>query len=172
MEIQLYDNFKSMQKKCCATAGCALNADAQIKACHGYSPVQLSSYQHYSKALRHDICQEACCRVWPHHQEHIQVKYCCPCTLWGSTLSQLLFNLEVIFMTALGKLMALFPYRGKKKKTKKMWEVQHTIHTSIWMWWPGKEGEVRALGFFFFYIATWLVCHQRQRKVQHRASKN
>lgn len=77
--------------------------------CHGYSPVQLSSYQHYSKALRHDICQEACCRVWPHHQEHVQVKYCCPHTLWGSTLSQLLFNQEVMFMTALGKLMTLFP---------------------------------------------------------------
>lgn len=32
------------------------------------------SYQHYSEAFRHDICQEACCRVWPHHQEHIQIK--------------------------------------------------------------------------------------------------
>lgn len=110
-----------MQRKICATAWCALNADAQIKAEH-------CSYQHYSKALRHDICQEACCKVWPHHQEHIQVKYCCPHTLWGSTLSQLLFNQEVMFVTALGKLMAPFPHRRKKKKKKRgRYNIPHTL---------------------------------------------
>lgn len=49
------------------TAWCALKADEHIK-------VEPWSYQHYFEAFRHDICQEACCRVWPHHQEHIQMK--------------------------------------------------------------------------------------------------
>lgn len=152
-----------MQRKICATAWCALNADAQIKAEH-------CSYQHYSKALRHDICQEACCKVWPHHQEHIQVKYCCPHTLWGSTLSQLLFNQEVMFVTALGKLMAPFPHRRKKNKKNVGGTTYHT-HSCIWMWWWGGEGGVRALGFFFFYITTSPVCYRQQRYIRHHASK-
>lgn len=150
-----------MQRKICATAWCALNADAQIKAKH-------CSYQHYSKALRHDICQEACCKVWPHHQEHIQVKYCCPHTLSGSTLSQLLFNQEVMFVTALGKLMAPFPHRRGKKN---VGGTTYHTHSCIWMWWWGGEGGVRALGFFFFYITTSPVCYRQQRYVRHHASK-
>lgn len=106
------------------------------------------SYQHYSKALRHDICQEACCKVWPHHQEHIQVKYCCPHTLWGSTLSQLLFNQEVMFVTALGKLMAPFLHRR---------EVQHTTHTHAFGG-GGEEGKDGS-GFSDFSFST-LQLHQ------------
>lgn len=140
--------MKFRQRKICATAWCALNADAQIKAEH-------CSYQHYSKALRHDICQEACCKVWSHHQEHIQVKYCCPHTLWGSTLSQLLFNQEVMFVTAPGKLMAPFPHRREEKK--KTWEVQHTTHTHAFGC-GGEEGKVGS-GLLDFSFST-LQLHQ------------
>lgn len=101
-------------------------------------------------------------------------------TLRGSTLSQLLFNQEVMFVTALGKLMAPFPHRrGKKKGGEKKitWEV-HTAQSHTFGR-GGEEGKVRvrALGFpppplFFLYFITALpVCYQQQRDVRHRAHK-
>lgn len=59
-------------------------------------------------------------------------------TLRGSsTLSQLLFNWEVMFVTALGKLMAPFPRRRGKKKEEKINNVGGTYHTKsyFWTWW-------------------------------------
>lgn len=152
-----------MQRKIWVTACWTLKADAYMKA-------ECCSYQHYSKALRHGICQEACCKVWPHHQEHIQVKYCCPHTLWGSTLSQLLFNQEVMFVTALGKLMAPFLHRRGEIKKNVGGSTYHT-HSCIWRWWWGGEGWVRVPGFFFFYITTSPVCYRQQRCVWHHAWK-
>lgn len=63
----IIDSFIHADGDFFCTAWCALKTDAHIKAEH-------CSYQQYSEAFRHGICHEACCRVWPHHQEHIQMK--------------------------------------------------------------------------------------------------
>lgn len=60
-----------------------------------------------------------------------------------------------MFMTALGKLMALFPGGGKKKKKKK-WEAQRTTRTRAFGC-SGEKGKVGSglLAFSFFsYITT------------------
>lgn len=103
-------------------------------------------------------------------------------TLRGSsTLSQLLFNWEVMFVTALGKLMAPFPRRrGKEKKKRRRKKITWEVHTtqSHTFGRGGEEGKVRvrALGIFFsplfFYFITALpACYQQRRDVRHRAHK-
>lgn len=56
-----------------------------------------------------------------------------------------------MFMTVLGKLMALFPYRRGKKN---VGGTTYHTHSCIRMWWRGGEGGVKAAVFFFFYITT------------------
>lgn len=60
-------------------------------------------------------------------------------------------------MTALGKLMALFPQRRGEKNPKKTWEVQHTTHTHAFGG-GGEEGK-EGSGLLDFSFST-LQLHQ------------
>lgn len=87
----------------------------------------------------------------------------------ASSLPELLFNQEVMFVTALGKLMGLFPHRRKKTGR---YNIPHTIMHLDVVESSGKLGQGSvSSSFFLLYIPTWPMRYRQQGHIRHRASK-